>query len=239
MDPAPEGTSPVPDSDSIAKATSELNNLLQVISGTSADLENAGEHAENSEKYRAVLRTSIERAEKIAAELARRAGGAKEKTMLAPELTPFAGQKKAPNSITNKQSILLVDDEEMILTMVKRILIEAGFNVATAHSGFECLDFVRQRPHQYDLVVLDFSMPFMDGEETFGRLRELRANLPVVLCTGFIQQEKLDRLMSIGLSGFLRKPISPDEIVNVVRSTLQTVRYSGGSVSPKGMSAAV
>jgi len=69
-------------------------------------------------------------------------------------------------------------------------------------------------------------MPFMDGEETFHRLRALRPDLPVVMCTGFIQHERLQRLMSEGLSGFLRKPVTPDEIVSHIGSTLANVRYS-------------
>jgi DNA-binding NarL/FixJ family response regulator len=71
-------------------------------------------------------------------------------------------------------------------------------------------------------------MPFLDGEETFTRLREIRPDIPVVLSTGFIQQERLDRLMTVGLSGFMRKPIAADEMVGFVRSMLASLRYSDG-----------
>ena len=217
---------PTQTSDSVSKATSELNNLLHIISTTSALMEE-GSKDEDTDKYLATLRASIDRAEKVAAELAVGAGGASEKTALRSDL---AGLGKAPPARAGrkKHSILLVDDEQMALTLVKRVLTSAGFEVTTAQSGFECLDAFRRRPHSFDLVLLDLTMPFMDGAETFSRLQEIRADVPVVMCTGFIQQERLDRLMTAGLAGFLRKPIGPNEIIAFVRSTLASVRYSSG-----------
>ena len=224
--------SPQPSNEPLSKASSELNNLLQIISGTSSQLENIWEGKEGSEKYLAMLRSSIERAEKVAAELVEQAGGTNERMTMHPDLAGFVKPKNAPAASSGKQSILLVDDEAMALTLVKRILTDAGFEVATAQSGFECIDLIRQRPHSFNLVLLDLTMPFMGGEETFHRLKELRPDLPVVLCTGFIQQEKLNRLMSAGLAGFLRKPIAPDEIVSHVRATLASMKYSRGNFEP-------
>jgi CheY-like chemotaxis protein len=225
---------PSPSPESLSQTSSELNNLLQIISGTSLLLEKAEAGSDNSGKYRAMLRSSIERAEKVAAELAEQVGGTNTKSAMHPDL----GTDEQSQSVT-KRSILLVDDEAMALTLVKRILGDAGFEVTTAQSGFECLDLVRQRPYGFHIVLLDLTMPFMGGEETFNRLRELRPDLPVVLCTGFIQQEKLNRLMSAGLAGFLRKPIAPDEIVSHVRATLASLKYARGSFDPNSVPAVV
>jgi DNA-binding NtrC family response regulator len=131
-----------------------------------------------------------------------------------------------------------VDDEQMGLTLMKHVLTEAGFDVVTAQSGFECIEQFRQRPYGFALVLLDLTMPFMDGEETFARLKHIRADVTVLLCTGFIQQERLERLMSSGLAGFLRKPIAPDEIVALVRRTLAELRYSG-EIRPRSFSASI
>ena len=225
--------------DSLAKAASELNNLLQIISGTSSLIEDTWKGSAGSEKYLAMLRNSIERAEKVAAELVKQAGGPDERMLMRPDLAAFAKTKSAPPSSATPQSVLVVDDEKMALTLVKRILTEAGYHVVTAQSGFECLDLFRVKPGAYDLVLLDLSMPLMDGEETFRRLRELRSDMPVVLCVGFIEQEKLDRLMSAGLAGYLRKPLAPDEIVSHVRSTLQSLKYSRDNAVPGNIPAAV
>jgi CheY-like chemotaxis protein len=223
----------------LAKAASELNNLLQIIAGTSALVQQGEEGDDSSEKYLAMLRTSIERAEKVASELVQQAGGPEEKALINPELAPFLRSKKSQDPAKTKQSILIVDDEPMALTLIQRILTEAGYHVVTAQSGFECLDLFRKCPSDFDLILLDLTMPFMDGEETFGKLREVRANMPVVFCTGFIQQERLKRLMDVGLTGFLRKPIAPEEIVSLVRSVLQSIKYSRGKLNADAMPAVI
>lgn len=130
---------------------------------------------------------------------------------------------------TFKQSILVIDDDRATLTLVGAVLTAAGFNVAKAQSGFEALDILRRQPFDFQLAILDLTMPLMDGEETFRRMREIRPDLPVILETGFIQQEKLEQLYTIGLAGFLRKPVAPDEIITCVRSTLDSLKYSGGA----------
>jgi CheY-like chemotaxis protein len=215
--------------ESVSKAASELNNLLQIISGTSAEMENLWEGSQSSEKYLDMLRQSIERAESVAAQLSQSAGAPQEKMLMHPELAAFVKPRGIAKVEAPKQSILVVDDEEMALTLVKRILVDANYNVTTAQSGFECLDLFRRRPFGYQLVLVDLTMPFMDGEETFRRLREIRNDVPVVLCTGFIQGERLKELMSAGLTGYLRKPLAPDEIVGNIRSILQSVKYSRNS----------
>lgn len=217
-------------------ASSELNNLLQIIASATSMLD--GATPENAESYRTMLRDSIQRAERLASGLATHAGGTDKRTLTQADLAAAGPGKSEDSSKPSKQLIMVVDDEQMGLTLMKHVLTGAGFEVTTAQSGFECLEQFRQRPFVYALVLLDLTMPFMDGEETFARLKDIRANVPVLLCTGFIQQERLDRLMSSGLAGFLRKPIAPDEIVALVRRTLAELRYAR-EVTPRGFSAAM
>jgi CheY-like chemotaxis protein len=212
--------------ESVSKATSELNNLLQIISGTSAEIGNLWEGSEDSEQYLNMLRSSIDRAEAVAAQLAEQAGGTDQKVLMHPELASFLKPKTISEMPRAKPTILVVDDEQMALVLIKRLLSEAGYQVVTAQSGFEALDLFRRQPQAFQLVLLDLTMPFMDGEETFQRLREIRAEIPVVLCTGFIRQDRLDRLMKAGIAGFLRKPLAPDEIVDHIRGVLDSVKYA-------------
>jgi CheY-like chemotaxis protein len=212
--------------ESVSKATSELNNLLQIISGTSEEIGNLWEGNEGSEQYLNMLRSSIGRAEAVAAQLAEQAGGTDQKVLMHPDLTSFLKPKTISEMPRAKPTILVVDDEQMALVLMKRLLGEAGYQVVTAQSGFEALDLFRRQPHAFQLVLLDLTMPFMDGEETFHRLREIRSEIPVVLCTGFIRQDRLDRLMKDGIAGFLRKPLAPDEIVDHVRSVLDSLKYA-------------
>jgi CheY-like chemotaxis protein len=211
-----------------AAAASELNNLLEIISGTSAAIENIWDGNKGSQRYFDMLRTSVDRAAKVTAQMVEHAGGTNKKVLLHPELASFAKPKKARSAAPAKkrQSLMVVDDEPMALVLAKRILTEADFAVVTAQSGFECLDLFRNRPSHFDLILLDLSMPFMDGEETFSRLRGLNSDVVVLLSTGFIVQERLDRMLSAGMAGFLRKPHHPDELVANVRGVLETVKRS-------------
>ena len=87
-------------------------------------------------------------------------------------------------------------------------------------------------PFYFDLILLDLSMPFMDGEETFTRLREMSPDIAVMLNTGFVAAERLERMMAAGLAGFIRKPHRPSEVVAHVRRILQTVRLSRAGCVP-------
>src|SRR5881409_302434 len=112
--------------DDKCKVASELNNLIQIISGTSLLIENIWEGSPGSEKYFEMLRASVERAEQVTAQLVAQAGGADRKRVLRPDLEQrfdealIAG---APNQ--RKHSILLVDDEPMALELLHGVLTEA------------------------------------------------------------------------------------------------------------------
>ena len=124
--------------------------------------------------------------------------------------------------------ILVVDDDPAARVLANRVFSEAGFEVTTAQSGFECLEQFRNRPNWFDLVLLDLSMPFMDGEETFRRLRAINPNVIVLLSTGFLTQaqERVDRMLAGGMAGFIRKPHRPDELLAQVQATLERVKMS-------------
>jgi len=124
--------------------------------------------------------------------------------------------------------ILVVDDERAARVLAFRVFTEAGFDVITVQSGFECLEQFWRRPHWFDLILLDLSMPFMDGEETFRRLRAINPNVVVLLSTGFFAeaQGRVDRMLAAGLSGFIRKPHRPDELLAHVHRILERVKMS-------------
>ncbi|PYL48932.1 MAG: hypothetical protein DMF40_03350 [Verrucomicrobia bacterium] len=207
--------------DDKSKVAHELNNLIQIISGTSSLIENIWEGSPGSEKYFEMLRASIERAEQVTAQLVAQAGGATSKRMLPPELEQTFAEALiagAPNE--HKHSILVVDDEPMALQLLHSVLTDAGYDVAVAQSGFEGVDLFRRGGPSYDLVLTDLSMPLMDGEETFQRLRQIAPAAKVVLMAGFVDNSRLERMMSNGLSGFVGKPFAPVEILAVVTSLL-------------------
>lgn len=137
--------------------------------------------------------------------------------------------------------LLVVDDEPAARVLASRVFSEAGFEVTTVQSGFECLQLFRTRPRWFDLVLLDLSMPFMDGEETFRRLRAINPNVVAMLSTGFFAdaQGRLERMLAGGLAGFIRKPHRPDELLAQVESVLERVKLGrvGGVASEMASSA--
>lgn len=221
-----------------SKVASELNNLIQIISGTSSLIENIWEGRPGSEKYFEMLRASIERAEQVTAQLVAQAGGTNRKRLLPSDLEQrfdealIAG---APNQ--RKHSILVVDDEPMALELLHGVLTDAGYEVAVAQSGFESLDLFRRDTQAFDLILTDLSMPLMDGEETFERLRQMSPKVNVVLMAGFVDSGRLEKMMNNGLSGFVGKPFAPVEILAVVTSVISAADQSKEGTS--GIAAAV
>ena len=221
-----------------SKVASELNNLIQIISGTSSLIENIWEGRPGSEKYFEMLRASIERAEQVTAQLVAQAGGTNRKRLLPSGLEErfdevlIAG---APNQ--RKHSILVVDDEPMALELLHGVLTDAGYEVAVAQSGFESLDLFRRDTQAFDLILTDLSMPLMDGEETFERLRQMSPTVNVVLMAGFVDSGRLEKMMNNGLSGFVGKPFAPVEILAVVTSVISAADQSKEGTS--GIAAAV
>jgi CheY-like chemotaxis protein len=221
-----------------SKVASELNNLIQIISGTSSLIENIWEGRPGSEKYFEMLRASIERAEQVTAQLVAQAGGTNRKRILSSALEQRFDEVLIAGAPTQrKHSILVVDDEPMALELLHGVLTDAGYDVSVAQSGFECLDLFRRDPHAYDLILTDLSMPLMDGEETFQRLRQMSPSANVVLMAGFVDSARLEKMMSHGLSGFVGKPFAPVEILAVVTSVISAAEQSKEGTN--GVAAAV
>ena len=223
-----------------SKVASELNNLIQIISGTSSLIENIWEGSPGSEKYFEMLRASIERAEQVTAQLVAQAGGAVQKRVLPSGLEQrFDEALIAGPANQRKHSILVVDDEPMALELLHSVLTEAGYDVTVAQSGFECLDMFRRNGQSHDLILTDLSMPLMDGEETFQRLRQLCPTVKVVLMAGFVDSGRLEKMMSNGLSGFVGKPFAPVEILAVVTSVISGASQPQAGTTSDGVAAVV
>jgi len=103
-------------------------------------------------------------------------------------------------------TVLVVDDEESIRIMASRMLDRLDYQVLTAENGKVALDLYTTERDRIALVLLDVTMPVMDGEECFRRLREIDPGVRVLLSSGFSEQEATSRFVGLGLAGFLQKP---------------------------------
>jgi len=117
------------------------------------------------------------------------------------------------------RKVLVVDDDAVVGHSINRVLSEQGYQVREALSGSEALE---ELGHQsYDLVFTDIRMPGMDGLDMASRMKRSHPELPVVVITGYGTEASEKRAHDLGLAGFLRKPLSPETIVENAERVLR------------------
>ncbi|MEW6595175.1 MAG: response regulator [Thermodesulfobacteriota bacterium] len=104
------------------------------------------------------------------------------------------------------KTLLLVDDEETVRTVGRQMLERMGFAVIPAKDGREAVELYRSQHESIDCVIMDLTMPHMDGEEAFREMRRIRSDVQVVLSSGYHEQEVTQRFTGKGLAGFIQKP---------------------------------
>ena len=117
-------------------------------------------------------------------------------------------------------TVLVVDDEESIRAVAMATLGHIGFQALQAGDGMEALDLLRRHREDICLVLMDLTMPHMDGEEAYRAMRQEGFTVPVVLSSGFNELEAVHRFLGKGLAGFLQKPYRAADLVKLVREIL-------------------
>jgi PAS domain S-box-containing protein len=129
---------------------------------------------------------------------------------------------------TAGRAILVIDDEEAVLDVVRRFLQIAGHGVSCATSGHEGVELLANgRPA--DLIILDLMMPREDPVTTFQRLRQRRPGVPVLLCTGLAQADPVPELLRHGGVGLIRKPFRMNQLWHAVKQALATAPAAPGT----------
>jgi len=117
--------------------------------------------------------------------------------------------------------VLVVDDEPAVRQLATIALERGGFSVSVAENGAEALEMFQDSPDEFGVILLDLTMPVMDGEETFRALRALRPGVRVLLSSGFNEREATSRFAGRGLAGFLQKPYRAQHLVSRVRELFE------------------
>jgi PAS domain S-box-containing protein len=117
-------------------------------------------------------------------------------------------------------TILLVDDEESLLALGARMLEHLGFTVLTAADGLQAVELYRERSKEIDLVLMDLTMPHMDGAEAFGELRRLNPDARVVLASGYSHEDVVSRFAGKHLDGVLQKPYTLSKLREALAGVL-------------------
>jgi signal transduction histidine kinase/CheY-like chemotaxis protein len=118
-------------------------------------------------------------------------------------------------------TILLVDDEDIVIDVGQKMLESIGYKVLTAQSGREALDLYKKGKHEIDLVILDMIMPEMGGGETYERMRDVNAGVNVLLSSGYSIDGQAKEILDRGCNAFIQKPFSLIDLSIKVRELLE------------------
>ena len=116
--------------------------------------------------------------------------------------------------------VLIVDDDELIINIEKKMLATLGYEVMTAQSGEEALELYDTHRHKIDLVLLDMAMPGLDGGETYHRLKEIDEDVNVLISSGYRLNEAIREMLNRGCRGYIQKPFSLNDLSIKVKQTM-------------------
>lgn len=134
-----------------------------------------------------------------------------------------SGEKQSRTSkriLRGNETLLLVDDEQMIIDVGNRMLRELGYEVLTAGSGAQALDVYNKYGDRVNAVILDMIMPGMGGGETYDRLKEANPDIKVILSSGYSMDAQAKDIMERGCNGFIQKPFDLEDISFKLREVL-------------------
>lgn len=123
--------------------------------------------------------------------------------------------------LEGKGTILLVDDEELILSSVQRVLEEAGFCITAVKDAMEALDVFSRNPHEFVLVITDLTMPGMTGTDLAKKLLAMRSDIPVILSTGYYDIIDEQEMKAMGIQEMILKPSNTVELKRAVHRVLK------------------
>jgi two-component system cell cycle sensor histidine kinase/response regulator CckA len=130
------------------------------------------------------------------------------------------GNPEPDNIAGGKETILLVDDEEMVVEICSEILKRLGYHVIVAMNGETALSTFKSKKDEIDLVILDLIMPGMNGRQVYDKLVAMTPNIKVLLASGYALDDQARELLSRGANGFIQKPYSVTDLSRKVRQIL-------------------
>jgi CheY-like chemotaxis protein len=143
--------------------------------------------------------------------------------ILIPEHTDGIGtdeNKDIELPITGKGRILIVDDEPAIIEWTSQMLMALGYEVVGMNNGLDAVEIFKQDPMGFDLILTDLIMPGMTGLVLSTLIKSQRADIPIVLCTGFSEELSEERLKACGISDMVMKPIIAGDLSRIINDSL-------------------
>ena len=129
-------------------------------------------------------------------------------------------QHPIKKSLRGSETVLLVDDEKVIIDVAKKMMESLGYKVLTAKGGSEAISLFKEKHNSIDLVILDMIMPYMSGKEVFDQLKILDPEVRVLLASGYSLKGQAQEIMDRGCRGFIQKPFDTIELSRKIREVL-------------------
>ena len=123
------------------------------------------------------------------------------------------------------KTVLVVDDEEHVRSITELMLSQFGLKVLTAEDGLDGIRQVQAHGDLIDLVIMDLTMPKMNGERAFREMRQIRPEIRVLLTSGYNESEATS-LHEAGIVGFLQKPFELEDLLKAVEKGLEETPIS-------------
>ena len=123
-------------------------------------------------------------------------------------------------AVKGNERILLIDDEEQIVSMEQQMLENLGYEVTARTDSTEALKEFSQKPQNFDLVITDMTMPHMTGDKLAQKLLDIKPDIPVILCTGFNEEKKKKKALAMGIQKFVMKPVIKNDLATTIRTVL-------------------
>jgi CheY-like chemotaxis protein len=124
--------------------------------------------------------------------------------------------------VNGSESVLLVDDEEIVIGVGKQMLERLGFSVITARNGQEAVDVYKNSPDDIDLVLLDMIMPGLEAGDTYDKLKAINPAIKVILSSGYSLDQKAGAIIDRGCNGFIQKPFNMKILADKIGEILKT-----------------
>ncbi len=119
------------------------------------------------------------------------------------------------------EHILLVDDEQSVITVHREMLVSLGYTVSTASNSNEALELFRKDPTKFDLLFTDMTMPGLSGKDLARKILILRPDIPIIICSGYSEQLDTEQAKDLGIQKYLCKPVSLNKMAFAIREVLQ------------------
>ncbi|MBU4263746.1 MAG: cache domain-containing protein [Proteobacteria bacterium] len=123
---------------------------------------------------------------------------------------------------TGNERVLLVDDEEVITRMEELMLTDLGYAVTALMDSVKALETFKARPHDFDLIITDMTMPRLTGLELTSEILAIRPDIPIIMCTGFSELVNEEQAKAQGIREFLMKPVMKRDMAKAMRQALDS-----------------